>query len=124
MSKQSFIAGVTAIVQGDNPEVLGTKIYKVAVASVKSQIAALEAATIQLEENVDDAKEALKLARYNQGQKISDRDAYVSSLLAAKNKVAKAEEALELHEAKITFFEEELSAIESEDSEPVATETE
>lgn len=114
---KSFIKQAVAVITGDDATATAEKIYRAAVSANKSQIAALEGATIDLEDKVEEAKEALVAARLNGGRKIEDRNLYSQSVLAAHNRVIKAEEALEAHKTKIAFFESELVALEKEEEE-------
>jgi N-methylhydantoinase B/oxoprolinase/acetone carboxylase alpha subunit len=104
---KSFVKEVVAIIQGDNAEATGQKILRQAESAFKTQIAALNGDTIALEDKVEDAKENLRLARLNNGVVISDRNDYVRKLLEAQNALTAAEEALETHNEKLAFLEEQ-----------------
>ena len=80
---------------------------------LKTQIASLNGDTISLEDKVEDAKEALKLARVNNGKLITDRNEYVRNLLNAKNALTDAEEALEIHLEKIAFLQEQYDSLDA-----------
>ena len=106
---KSFVKEVVAIISGDNAEATGQKILRQADSALKTQIASLSGRTISLEDNVEDAKESLRLAKLNNGKVMPtelDRNCFVEELLNAKNKVTDCEEALEVHLAKIAFLQE------------------
>jgi hypothetical protein len=104
---KSFVKEVVAILKGDDAEATAQKILRQADSAFKTQIASLTGDTIALEDKLEDAKESLRLSRLNYGQPISDRNSYVRSLLDAQNKVSSAEEALEIHSAKLKFLDEQ-----------------
>ena len=106
---KNIVKTVVAIIKGDDAEVLGLRIIRQAESALKSQIASLNGDIITLEDNVSDAKENLNLALANYGKNIADRNVYVRSLLEAENKITLAEDALELHKAKIVVLEKHLA---------------
>lgn len=108
---KSFVKEVIAILQGDNAEATAQKILRGADSAFKTQIAALTGDTISLEDRLEDAKEALRLARLNNGKLISDRNDYIRNLLQAQNRVVEAEEALDAHNAKLTFLTEQANLL-------------
>jgi hypothetical protein len=115
MSKMnSFVKSFVAIIKGDDAEVKAQKAYRQAVSGLKSQINSLEGDTVNYEDKLQDAKEAQAVARVNNGEPITNRDHYVKTLINAKNGVTDAEEALEVHIAKIEFLKEELEILEKE----------
>lgn len=111
---KSFVKQFVAVVKGDDAEAQGQKVLRQADSALQSQVASLNGDTITLEDSVTSAKEALDLARVNNGQVIIDRSYYVRNLLNAKNKVTEAEEALKSHKEKIAFLESELKALSEE----------
>jgi hypothetical protein len=110
---KSFVKEVIAILKGDDAEATGQKILRQADSAFKTQIASLTGDTISLEDAVEEAKEALRLARLNHGQLISNRNSYISSLLTANNRLVEAEEALEAHTAKLAFLKEQAELLEA-----------
>ena len=104
---KSFVKEVVAIISGDNAEATGQKILRQADSALKTQIASLNGDTISLEDRIEDAQEALRLARVNNGKLITDRNQYVRNLLDAKNALTGAQDALEMHLEKITFLQEQ-----------------
>ena len=110
---KSFVKEVVAIISGDNAEATGQKILRQADSALKTQIASLNGDTISLEDKVEDAKEALRLARVNNGKLITDRNEYVRNLLNTKNTLTDAEEALEIHLEKIAFLQEQYDSLDA-----------
>ena len=108
---KSFVKEVVAIISGDNAEATGQKILRQADSALKTQIASLNGDTISLEDKVEDAQEALRLARVNNGKLITDRNQYVRNLIDAKNALVDSEEALELHLEKIVFLQEQYDSL-------------
>ena len=109
---KSFVKEVLAILAGDNNEATAQKILRQADSAFKTQIASLTGDTISLEDAVEDAIESLRLARLNHGQVIVNRNNYISNLLTAQNRLVDAEEALEIHVAKLDFLKEQASLLE------------
>lgn len=120
MKVKSFLKQFVAIIKGDDAEALAQKVYRQASSALKTQISSLSGDTIQKEDAVTEAQEALAKARLNNGALISNRNYYVDSLFDAHNKVNQAEEALEKHLAKIEFLESELENLDNEEDEVVA----
>jgi len=112
---KSFVKQFVAKIKGDDAEVLAQKALRQADSALKTQIATLNGDTITFEDALEGAKEAQANARINNGNPISDRDAYVENLLDAKNDVTDAEEALTCHKAKIAFLQGELDALGNEE---------
>jgi len=111
---KSFVRQFINEVKGDDVAVKAEKAFRQASSALRTQINSLEGDRVNLEDKVTDAKEAQNRARINNGSPISDRDAYVKSLLSAKNTVTNAESALETHDAKIAFLKDELASLETE----------
>ncbi len=111
---KTFVKQFVAIVKGDDAEAQAQKALRQADSALKTQVSSLKGDTIDLEEKVNDAKEAQANALVNNGEVISDRNGYVRKLLAAKNNVTEAEETLKTHKLKIAFLEEQLLALDAE----------
>jgi hypothetical protein len=109
---KSFVKEIVALLKGDDAEATAQKVLRQADSAFKTQIASLTGDTIALEDKLEDAKEALRLARLNNGQLINDRNSYVSSLLRAQNNLIDAEEALEAHNNKLQFLREQAALLE------------
>lgn len=109
---KSFVKEIVALLKGDDNEATAQKILRQADSAFKTQIASLTGDTISLEDAVEEAKESLRLARLNNGNLITDRNYYISNLLLAQNKLVDAEEALELHNAKLDFLREQAALLE------------
>jgi len=110
---KSFVTEIVCLLKGDDAEATGQKILRQADSAFKTQIASLTGDTISLEDAVEEAKEALRLARLNNGELISNRNYYISNLLAAQNNLVEAEEALEAHAAKLAFLNEQAELLEA-----------
>lgn len=85
-----------------------------AESALKTHIAIKEGNTTGLEDAIEMAKEALKKARVNNGVTLSsveDRDAYVTNLINAKNKVTLADKELKDHKELLKFLNEELKGL-------------
>jgi len=109
---KSFVKEIVALLKGDDAEATGQKVLRQADSAFKTQIASLTGDTIALEDRLEDAKEALRLARLNSGQLIGDRNAYIRGLLQAQNVIVDAEEALEAHNNKLAFLREQAALLE------------
>lgn len=107
----SFVDQFIATVKGDNAKSDAIKTQRQVVSALKTQISHMEGDTVTLEQNVEDAKEALKKATINNGEVISDsngRDSYITNLIRSKNAVSDSEDALEVHLETISFLKETL----------------
>jgi chromosome segregation ATPase len=111
MKVKSFIKQFVAKIQGDDAEVQAQKALRSAHAALTTHVAIAKADLLSREEAVENAQENLANARINNGETISDRDAYVEQLCEAKNNLNEAESDLEAHKALIQFLEEELTAL-------------
>ena len=109
---KSFVKEIVALLKGDDNEATAQKILRQADSAFKTQIASLTGDTISLEDAVEDAREVLRLARLNNGQVISNRNSYISSLLSSQNRLVEAEEALEVHLAKLAFLNDQAALLE------------
>lgn len=109
---KSFVKEIISLLKGDDAEATGQRILRQADSAFKTQIASLTGDTIALEDRLEDAKEALRLARLNSGQLIGDRNYYIKNLLQAQNVIVDAEEALEAHNNKLQFLREQAALLE------------
>lgn len=106
-----FIQLVIAAVKGDDAAAVGIKIQKTAIAQIRAQVAAKNAHTLTLEDNLEVAKEALATARINNGVLISNSVEYIRTLLVAKKEISKAEDDIKNHQNEIEFLTEQLALI-------------
>lgn len=116
----SFVKQFCAVVTGDSSKATAEKVKRSADSALNMQIALKNGDTIRLEDNVSDAKEALKNARVNNGKEMkseNDRLQYVSNLIASRNAVVEAEEALEDHKELLKFLNTELKALDAVENE-------
>ena len=117
MKVKSFIREFSALVAGETTKVQAEKTLRSADNALKAQIANLEGDKISLEDAVEEAADQLRKARYNFGKEIKDRTDYVSNLVNCKNAHTEAVEALDEHNALISFLKEELKEINHEEAE-------
>ena len=108
-----FIQEVLHLLTGDDNQALAFKILRQADSAFKTQIASLTGDTISLEDAVEEAKESLRLARLNHGQVIVNRNNYISNLLMSQNRLVDAEEALEAHNTKLAFLNEQAALLDA-----------
>jgi len=108
---KSFVKEVVAIIKGDDAEATGQKILRQADSAFKAQIASLNGDTIALEDAVENAQDRVNKCRINHGNLITDRNDYIRNLLDAKNRLTTAEEALEAHNTKLAFLNEQFALL-------------
>lgn len=110
----SYVKEFMAIMQGDNAQVTAEKNFRTSVSALKTHVHIMDGKTVEKEDAVSEAKDALKMARYNSGNllKSDDRDQYVRTLISAKNALVQAEESLEEHLSTLEFLKEQLALIE------------
>lgn len=113
---KSFIKGFVALVQGDTAEAQAQKVFRQVQAALNTQIAVMTGNSVEKEEAVEDAKEALNKARLNNGKELpsSERTRYVQNLVDASNALKEAEENLVAHNETLAFLKAELAALEAE----------
>jgi len=109
---KSFIKEFVSIIKGDEAEATAQKTLRQADSAFKTQIASLTGDTISHEDRVEEAKEALRLARLNNGKLIQDRTTYIENLLEAQNSLNEAEESLANHNATLEFLKQQASLLE------------
>lgn len=107
MKTKSFKETVQEKLKGENAETISEKIQKQADSAFKAHIACLTGDTIALEDKVADAEEALVLARINNANTISDRNAYIQNIILKQNNLTVAKQNLESHKETIAFLEEQ-----------------
>ena len=110
----AFVKEFKAIIVGDDAEALGFKNWRKAESGLKVQIAALNGDIIAKEDALENAQENLVKARVNYGKEISDRDAYISNLIEAKENLKQAEKQLAAHKETIAFLEEQYALLKAE----------
>ena len=107
----SFVKQVIAIIKGDDAEATGIKIQRQAKNALTPQIAVKHSITSDLEDKVEQKKEALALYLVNNGQLIENREIYIKNLLTINEQIKDAEDALEDHLDDINFLEECLDKV-------------
>ena len=108
---KSFVKEVIALLQGDTAEVTAQRILRQADSAFKTYIPSLEGDTMSLEDDVENAREKLRLAKLNQGQEILDKANYISNFIFAKNNLKDAEENLQNHLEMLNFLREEYKTL-------------
>jgi DNA repair ATPase RecN len=111
---KSFVKGFLAILKGDSDTVQAEKVFRQAQSALNTHISNCNGDTIDFEDKVTAAEEALQFAKVNNGVSIANRTTYVENLLNAKNNLTTAQDALKKHKAKITFLKEQLAELESD----------
>ena len=99
-----FVQQVMARLKGDDTAALAAKIARKAVSAVDSQIAALNASQVDAEDAVEEATEALNVAKYPI-EEIKDGKNYIRGIQMAEDKLAQATQALEDLNKSIKYFE-------------------
>ena len=113
----SFLNQFVALVQGDDATVQAEKTWRQAKTSVETQLAALKGETFDIQQQVEEAEEKLRLATLNNGKSIdgkSGRTEYISQMIQAQNKLTESKEALVEHEKTVSFLETRLEFLKVE----------
>lgn len=110
----SWVKQFVAVLTGDDATVQAEKAFRQAKNALESQIAALKFETMSKEDEVSKKEEKLCLARINNGQPLESKEKYAQNLIDSKNAALAAQQALDTHKKKITFFEDELKSLEKE----------
>lgn len=109
----SFVMQFLAALTGKTDEATAQNQFRKASSNINAQIHVKRGETVNLELALEAAKEQQALARVNNGKDITDGNRYVAGLIAARNNVVYAEDALAQHVSDIAFLEAELAAIEA-----------
>ena len=110
----SFAKQFVAIIKGDDAEAKAAKVWRQAESAFKVQIAALSGDLIRKEDAVTQAEENLSKRLVNNGNEITDRDAYIANLISAKESLKQAEKQLLAHKETIAFLEEQYALLKAE----------
>lgn len=111
MKTKQFISLVMAYIKGDNTEAQAIQIQKNANAAVNLAISGLATEELKSESALEDAKEAYKVALFNNGEhKGFDPEKYIINLAAAERKIKDCKKVL----ADIKEKQEFLSRVSSE----------
>ena len=110
----SFAKQFVAIIKGDDAEAKAAKVWRQAESAFKVQIAALGGDLIRKEDAVTQAEEKLAKALVNNGNEITDRDAYIANLISAKESLKQAEKHLLAHKDTIEFLEKQYAKLKAE----------
>lgn len=101
---QSFAKEVLAKLKGDDAEALSQKIARKAISAVDGQLAALRAKEVDLENELEDATEALHSAKYPTVV-FTNNSSYIENIRIYQNNFDKAKENLENVKESIVYFE-------------------
>lgn len=101
----NFCKTVAALIKGDDAALIAIKIEKKAKAAFKQQITALDANILDLQERVDDAQEAFRLA-IHVTEPIQDTKAYLENIVRAREALVVAQEELAVAQNSLDFFTE------------------
>lgn len=99
----NFIKQVTAQLTGDQNVVIATKNARKADSALLGQLAALNSKSVDLESLVEDAQEALYLAKYPKTL-ITDNSSFLNNVKRASEALETAKENLANVEESIAFF--------------------
>ena len=110
----SFAKQFVAIIKGDDAEAKAAKVWRQAESAFKVQIASLSGDLIRKEDAVTQAEEILAKRLVNNGNEITNRDAYISNLISAKETLKTAEKELQAHKDTITFLEKQYALLKAE----------
>ena len=110
----SFVKQFIALVKGDEVEAKAMKYWRQAESAFKVQIAALGGDLIRKEDAVTQAEENLSKRLVNNGNEITDRDAYIANLISAKESLKQAEKHLLAHKDTIEFLEKQYAKLKAE----------
>lgn len=101
---QLFIKQVVARLKGDDAEVQAAKISRKVLSAVDGQLAALRAKEVDMENALEDAKEALDNAKYPTVVFTNNQN-YIQNIQSAQTNYDRAEEELTSVKESITYFE-------------------
>ena len=110
----SFAKQFIALVNGDETEAKAAKVWRQAESAFKVQIAALGGDLIRKEDAVTQAEEKLAKALVNNGNEITDRDAYISNLISAQESLRQSQKQLTAHKDTIEFLEKQYDKLKAE----------
>ena len=98
-----FVKATVAFLTGDSDTTLALKNERLAKASIKGQLSALEGQLVTNEVKVENAKEALEKATHPTTL-ISDQERYVKNILDAEETLRAAKETLESTQSTIDYL--------------------
>lgn len=102
----SFMKQFESILKGDDAGIQSAKAWRQCESALKVQISSLEGDLVVFEDDVTNAKEAIRVAALNNGQPISNRSVYIQNLISAKNNLTICEKKLRDHNAQLSFLKE------------------
>ena len=114
MKMNSFEKQFAAIINGENAEAKASKVWRQAESAFKVQIAALGGDLIRKEDTVVQAEEKLAKSLVNNGNEITDRDAYIADLISAQEALRQSQKNLTAHKDTIEFLEKQYAELKAE----------
>lgn len=112
----TFIKLVIATIMGDDATAKAIRIQKRASTVLGIEIASIESAILQKEDNVEQAKEALLQATINQGSTNFSESSYTQRIICAKNRLVEQSKQLEELREKLEFFKERKAFVEGDEA--------
>ena len=103
-----------SVSQSRYAEAKAARVWRQAESAFKVQIAALGGDLIRKEDAVTQAEEKLAKALVNNGNEITDRDAYISDLILAQEFLRQSQKNLTAHKDTIKFLEEQYAKLKAE----------
>jgi chromosome segregation ATPase len=101
----NFAQTLLALVKGDKDEQLALHNERRAASAIKKQIHSLEDRKTSLEEELEDANDKLKEAKYPTTYKLGENSNYCSNIKTAQEKVDTIQEEIKNIEESIKYFE-------------------
>lgn len=106
---QLFVKEVVARIKGDDAEALANKIARKALSAVESQIAALNARQVDLENTVEDNQDKLKEAKFPTTM-FSENASYIHTIKRAQDQLDASVADLEDVKESLKYFNELLKS--------------
>jgi len=105
---KTFVEQFVALVKGDEAAATAAKVERQRIAALNTAFHNANGDLVDKEQRVQDAEDYVVKCRLNHGREISNRQSYVSNLIAATEKVKDAQEALEAHQLLISTLKAEI----------------
>lgn len=97
--------------KGESARKLSTKALRQAENAIGAEISSLQFKLPALENDVEEAKEFLRVVRLNRGESITDQANYIQTMYEAQNAVTLAEKGIDSTNKKIKFLKDQLEYI-------------
>ena len=116
---KSFLREFAAYLKGDDDAAKGEKVYRQMLTSIRLQMNLREAGLVTAEQEIEDAEQKLRGARFNKGELLSDADIkdgkYVERLFAARAALEEAIDKKDKLENELDVLNKELEWLERND---------